>query len=90
MAAPNRELILQRNQYVLDLSRPEVEEFVYNTVAGLLKKHSGIRYVKWDHNAFGRQWPDLRHWLVTRARFPTGTTQLITGFSPGCAGNFRL
>ena len=54
MAAPNRELILQRNQYVLDLSRPEVEEFVYNTVAGLLKKHSGIRYVKWDHNAFGR------------------------------------
>lgn len=32
--------------------------------------------------------PDLRHWLVTRARFPTGTTQLITGFSPGCAREF--
>ena len=53
MQIPNRERIPARNQYVLDLSRPEVESFVYETVAGILKKHPRIRYIKWDHNCVG-------------------------------------
>ncbi|GAA2614934.1 alpha-galactosidase [Dactylosporangium fulvum] len=38
-----------RNQYLLDLGRPEVAEFVHGTVDGLLRKHA-IDYLKWDFN----------------------------------------
>lgn len=38
-----------RDQYVLDLSRPEVEEFVYQAVANVLRSGS-ISYLKWDMN----------------------------------------
>jgi len=47
---PDRYKILYRNQLVLDLSNPEVCEFVYESVAGILREHPGIRYVKWDCN----------------------------------------
>lgn len=47
-----RDMVPMRNQYMLDLSRPEVEDFVYNSVANLLKENSRIAYIKWDHNAF--------------------------------------
>jgi alpha-galactosidase len=38
-----------RNQYLLDLGRPEVAEWVHGTVDGLLRKHA-IDYLKWDFN----------------------------------------
>ena len=38
-----------RNQNFLDLSNPEVCEFVYHSVADMLKK-APISYVKWDYN----------------------------------------
>ncbi|MFK3983467.1 alpha-galactosidase [Micromonospora sp. NPDC050397] len=38
-----------RNQYLLDLGRPEVAEFVHSTVDGLLRRHD-ISYLKWDFN----------------------------------------
>ncbi|MCM1187715.1 MAG: alpha-galactosidase [bacterium] len=44
-----------RNQYVLDLSRPEVVEYVYRAVADVLHS-ANIEYVKWDMN---RQLSDL-------------------------------
>jgi alpha-galactosidase len=47
---PGREQRLGRNQLPLDLSKPEVEEFAYQTVAGLLEKYPGIEYIKWDNN----------------------------------------
>ena len=47
---PNREKILYRNQLVLDLSNPEVRDFVYNSVADILRETPGISYVKWDCN----------------------------------------
>ncbi len=50
MAIPNRDRIAMRNQYVLDLSRPEVEEYIYNAVSSILAAHPGIHYIKWDHN----------------------------------------
>lgn len=53
MEVPNRDRYTARNQYVLDLSQPEVEAFVYDTVAGILKEHPRIHYIKWDHNCVG-------------------------------------
>lgn len=44
-----------RNQYVLDLSRPEVREYAYEAVASILRS-ANIEYVKWDMN---RQLTDL-------------------------------
>ncbi|MGX7671815.1 alpha-galactosidase [Plantactinospora sp. DSM 117369] len=38
-----------RNQYLLDLGRPEVAEFVHSTVDGLLRRYD-IGYLKWDFN----------------------------------------
>lgn len=53
MAPPNRDLRTARNQYVLDLSQPAVEEFVYQSVANILTEHPRISYIKWDHNCVG-------------------------------------
>lgn len=47
---PGREQRLSRNQIPLDLSKPEVEEFAYRSVADLLTKYPGIEYIKWDNN----------------------------------------
>ncbi|MEV4757188.1 alpha-galactosidase [Micromonospora sp. NPDC049559] len=38
-----------RNQYLLDLGRPEVAEFVHGTLDGLLSTYD-IGYLKWDFN----------------------------------------
>ncbi len=46
---PGREPAQSRNQLVLDLSRPEVREYVYESVAGILRS-ANITYVKWDMN----------------------------------------
>lgn len=55
IALPNREPCMSRNQYVLDLSRPEVVDYVYEMAAGILRT-SKIDYIKWDMN---RQLSDL-------------------------------
>lgn len=44
-----------RNQFVLDLSRKEVRDYVYECVASILRS-ANIEYVKWDMN---RQLSDL-------------------------------
>lgn len=44
-----------RNQFVLDLTRPEVVDYVYNAVSDILHS-ANIEYVKWDMN---RQLTDL-------------------------------
>ncbi len=40
---------LSRNQYVLDLSRKEVREYVYESITKILTR-ANIEYVKWDMN----------------------------------------
>ncbi|HEV7203459.1 MAG TPA: alpha-galactosidase [Jatrophihabitans sp.] len=40
---------LQRNQLVLDLSRAEVRDHLFDAIDAVLSEHD-IRYVKWDHN----------------------------------------
>ncbi|MBQ9515159.1 MAG: alpha-galactosidase [Ruminococcus sp.] len=49
MTAPNRAPMMARNQLVLDLSREEVHEYIFNTLSGLLSKYN-ITYIKWDFN----------------------------------------
>ncbi len=46
---PGRQGTLSREQYVLDLSRPEVLDYVYESVAAILRS-ADIAYVKWDMN----------------------------------------
>jgi len=40
-----------RNQLVLDLSNPAVQDFVFQTLDDLFVKNPGLAYVKWDCNA---------------------------------------
>jgi len=49
---PHRPLHLQRNQLILDLTNPEVKEFVYNVTADLLRKNPYISFIKWDTNRY--------------------------------------
>ncbi|MCM1499824.1 MAG: alpha-galactosidase [Clostridium sp.] len=46
---PGREASESRQQYVLDLSRPEIVDYVYGMVSDVLKS-ADISYVKWDMN----------------------------------------
>ena len=55
IALPDRTPCRSRNQFVLDLSRKEVRDYVYEAVASVLRS-ANIAYVKWDMN---RQLTDL-------------------------------
>ncbi len=46
---PNRKISHGRNQYVLDFTRNEVIDYLFNIMRKILKK-SEISYVKWDMN----------------------------------------
>lgn len=47
---PNRPEHYYRNQLVLDLTNPKVQEFVYNVVDEMMTAHPGIAFFKWDCN----------------------------------------
>ena len=49
---PNRPLDLSRNQLILDLSNPKVQDFVYSVVDNTMTENPGIAYIKWDCNRF--------------------------------------
>jgi len=49
---PNRSIDLSRNQLVLDLTNPKVQDFVYGVLHNLLTDNPGIAYIKWDCNRF--------------------------------------
>ncbi len=55
IAVPGRIPCRMRNQYVLDITRREVRDYVYKSVSDILKS-AKISYVKWDMN---RQLSDL-------------------------------
>lgn len=48
---PNRQTYYYRNQLVLDLSNPQVQEHVYNVVARILTENPRVKYFKWDCNS---------------------------------------
>ncbi|MFZ4863666.1 alpha-galactosidase [Sphingobacterium sp. Mn56C] len=48
---PARDEYYFRNQLVLDLSNPEVQDFIFNMMDKLFTDNPGLAYVKWDCNA---------------------------------------
>lgn len=44
-----RPLLTARNQLVLDISRPEAADYLFDKISALLAAHP-IEYLKWDHN----------------------------------------
>ena len=48
---PKRPEIYYRNQLVLDLSNPEVQDFVFGIVDNLFIKNTELAFIKWDCNA---------------------------------------
>ena len=69
IAQPNRKHELQRNQMVLDLTRPSVQAFEWQVISNTLSV-PGISYAKWDCNRFltqpGSSWlgPDRQSHLT--------------------------
>lgn len=51
----NRELLLSRNQLVLDLTRPEVKDYVWNVIDKTFSSSPDIVYTKWDCNRYVTQ-----------------------------------
>ncbi len=73
LKAPNRPDYSMRNELVLDLSNPAVQDFVYNTVDGLFTKHPMLAYIKWDcnaviYNAYSPSNPHQSHLYVDYVR----------------------
>ncbi|WP_035668755.1 alpha-galactosidase [Flavobacterium sp. 83] len=48
---PERPEIYYRNQLVLDLSNPEVQDYVFGIVDNLFVKNPELAFIKWDCNA---------------------------------------
>lgn len=66
---PNRQEYYFRNQLVLDLSNPKVQDFVFGVVDGILTKNPTLGYIKWDcnaviYNAFSATNPNQAHLFV--------------------------
>lgn len=52
---PSRDPIRSRFQLVLDMTNPDVREYLFNSVAAVLKS-ADITYVKWDFNRHITDW----------------------------------
>ncbi|NPD82287.1 alpha-galactosidase [Prevotella sp. PINT] len=48
---PDRKTYYYRNQLVLDLNNPEVQEHVYKVVEDILRNNPDVAYFKWDCNS---------------------------------------
>lgn len=48
---PNRDTYYFRNQLVLDLTNPQVQDFIYGVVDGLMKENPQLKFMKWDCNS---------------------------------------
>ena len=48
---PNRKTYYFRNQLVLDLSNPKVQDYVFGIIDNLLTQYPDIAYFKWDCNS---------------------------------------
>ncbi|MDG1312352.1 MAG: alpha-galactosidase [Porticoccaceae bacterium] len=54
LSTPPAPLILARHQLVLDLTRPEVQDYLFNCIDALLCQYP-IAYLKWDMNRVNNQ-----------------------------------
>lgn len=48
---PNRETYYYRNQLVLDMGNPKVQDYVFGVVDNILTENPGVAYFKWDCNS---------------------------------------
>lgn len=48
--SPKRDIPTLRNQWILDLSNPEVQDYVYNVFKNTVELSPYISYIKWDAN----------------------------------------
>ena len=48
--SPGREIYQERNQWVLDLSNPKVQDFLFDVFDGIMQLSPAIDYIKWDSN----------------------------------------
>ena len=48
--SPGREMLQSRNQWVLDMSNPAVQDFVYGIFDNTMQLAPNIDYIKWDCN----------------------------------------
>ena len=48
---PNRETYYYRNQLVLDMSNPKVQDYVFGVVDNILTENPDVAYFKWDCNS---------------------------------------
>ncbi|KAJ5769230.1 hypothetical protein N7520_003789 [Penicillium odoratum] len=78
----------RRNQLVLNLALPEVQEFVINSVSNILNT-ANITYVKWDNNRGIHEMPspstDHEYMLGIYKVFTNLTTQFPDVLWEGCA-----
>ncbi|MFC4945295.1 alpha-galactosidase [Pseudonocardia sp. GCM10023141] len=80
----HRPLITMRNQYTLDLGRPEVEAWAGDMLRRLLTEHP-ISYLKWDMNRSITRWPVAhtrayyRLMALLRKEFPHVTVEACAG-----------
>lgn len=75
IAIPGRIPVRSRNQYVLDMSRPEVVEYTYKQVSDILRS-ANIEYVKWDMN---RQLTDLGSYYLDSERMGELSHRYVLG-----------
>ncbi len=85
LSAGDRVPPLQRHQLVLDLARPDVADYLFGRISGLLSEYP-VSYVKWDCNRdiidagqgsglaprppTTRRWPSTRCWTGSAQRHP--------------------
>ena len=48
---PGRAEFYMRNQLVLDLSNPKVQDYIFNVIDGLFKESPNLAFIKWDCNS---------------------------------------
>ncbi|TCC97318.1 alpha-galactosidase [Pedobacter hiemivivus] len=70
---PKREEFYFRNQLALDLSNPEVQDFVFGIVDGMFTKNPDLAYIKWDcnaviYNAYSAHLKDQSHFYIEYVR----------------------
>ena len=52
ITAAHRDLNLSRNQLILDITNPKVQDYVFNVLGNLMSQNKGISYIKWDCNRY--------------------------------------
>jgi alpha-galactosidase len=52
ITAAHRDLSLGRNQLILDITNPKVQDDVFSVLDNLMSQNKGISYIKWDCNRY--------------------------------------